>query len=133
MKSRRPLPRVPRRAVAIGTALFVMYLVVLTGQRALDAYRARQELEGVRQEIAALRDRNLDLQAQLSSPRLDEEIERVARQELGLVRPGDHPVVLVWPNGSPSAEPSSLASPTGREPTWRQWVRLFLDVEAHSP
>jgi cell division protein FtsB len=115
--------------IAVGTGLFAVYLVVLTGQRALDAYRVRQELDGVRGEIASLRNRNLDLQAQLSSPRLDEEIERVARQELGLVRPGDQPVVLIWPSGSPTLGELSSRPVTGSpEPNWRQWLRLFFDV-----
>lgn len=124
-----PLSRLPRRVIAVGTGLFAVYLVVLTGQRALDAYRVRQELDGVRGEIASLRNRNLDLQAQLSSPRLDEEIERVARQELGLVRRGDQPVVLIWPSGGPT--PSDLGSRPvigSPEPNWRQWLRLFFDV-----
>src|SRR5947207_15867337 len=77
----------PRRLLAVGTALIALHLIVLTGQRALDAYRVQQEVEGMRQEIDSLRARNVELQAELAGGRLDEEIERIARQELGLVRP----------------------------------------------
>src|SRR5262245_26146938 len=87
----------PRRLLAVGTALIALYLVLLTGQRALEAYRVQQEVEGMRGEIESLRARNVALQAELSGGRLDEDIERIAREELGLARPGDKPVILVWP------------------------------------
>lgn len=119
----------PRRAAALATGLIACGLLILTGQRALDAYRARQELETIRQEIASLRARNLSLQAELSSPRLDEEIERTARHELGLVRPGDHPVVLIWPAGAPRPSRHDPQPAAASEPNWRDWFRLFVDAD----
>src|SRR5437870_2868856 len=95
------LRTLPRRLLAIGTALFALYLVLATGQRALDEYRVQQQVEGVRREVVSLRARNLELQAELSSGRLDEDVERIAREELGLVRPGDQPLILIWPDGGP--------------------------------
>jgi cell division protein FtsB len=108
--------------------LFVLYLVLLTGQRALDAYRVNQEVEAVRREIDALRMRNAELLADLSSGRLDEEIERIARQELGMVRPGEQPVTLIWPEGSPRRQTEANAQPQVIEPNWRSWLRLFVDL-----
>ena len=125
--------RIPRRAIAVGTGLFAVYLVALTGQRALDAYRVRQEVEGVRREIASLRSRNIELQTELASPRVDEEIERTARQELGLARPGDHPVVLIWPSGMPDTTPRGEKRSPDAEPNWRNWLRLFFDVDPPAP
>lgn len=116
----------PRKLLAAGTGLAVLYLVLLTGQRALEAYRVNQEVDAVRRDIEALRARNVDLQTELSSGRLDEDVERIARDELGLVKPGDHPVVLVWPDGNAKkgSEPPAAKSP---EPNWRTWLRLFFD------
>jgi cell division protein FtsB len=116
----------PRKLLAAGTSLAVLYLVLLTGQRALEAYRVNQEVEGVRRDIEALRARNIDLQVELSSSRLDEDIERIARNELNMVKPGDQPVVLVWPDGRGKAG-TEAAPPKPAEPAWRSWVRLFLD------
>ena len=119
---------IQRRLLAVGAGLAALYIVILTGQRALEAYRANQEIEGTRQEITALRAKNIELQKQLASSELDDrDIERTAREELGLARPGDHPVILVWPDGD---RPSAPAQPTERsavEPTWHQWLRLFVD------
>ncbi len=113
--------------LAIATGLASIYLVILTGQRALDAYRANQEVEAVRQDIAALRTRNFELQSELSSSKLDEDIERTAREELGLAKPGDHPVILLWPDGARKATTAPSAAPAVPEPNWRQWLRLFVD------
>jgi len=118
-----------RRLLAIATGLTALYLVFLTGQRAIEAYRINREVDGIRQEIVRLRDRNVVLQAQLASPRTDEELERVAREEMGLARPGDHPVVLLWPESS-SRTARAIAEPgTSSMPYWQAWVRLFVDLD----
>jgi cell division protein FtsB len=117
----------PRRILAAGTGLAVLYLVLITGQRALEAYRINQEVDAVRRDIEALRTRNIELQAELSGGRLDEDIERIARDELGMVRPGDQPVVLVWPDGSTRRGTESPEPKPATEPSWRTWLRLFFD------
>jgi cell division protein FtsB len=117
----------PRRLIAIGTGLASIYLLILTGQRALDAYRANQEVQAVRAEIAILRARNIELQQQLASGQLDEDIERTAREELSLAKQGDHPVILMWPPGArPGPSAPGVATPLP-EPNWRQWLHLFVD------
>jgi len=118
----------PRRLLAVGTGLAVLYLVLLTGQRALDAYRANQEVETMRREIDALRSHNAELQAELSSGRLDEDIERIAREELRMVRPGEQPVTLIWPGGRLRGQTDSEAPAQPPEPNWRSWLRLFVDA-----
>ena len=120
--------------VAIMTGLAALYLVLLIGQRALDAYRINQEIESIRREIVELTTHNLDLQAQLSSARADEEIERIAREELGYVRPGDRSVILLWPEGHPPTSERTSTAPNagvgGPEPNWRSWLRLFVDLDS---
>ena len=119
--------RARRRLIAICAGATVVYLAVLSGQRALDGYRARQEVASAGREIEALRAQNLTIQAQLSTAMQDPEIEREARNELGLVKPGDRPVVLLWPDGSP---PQAVKTTDRQpEPPWRAWLRLFADVE----
>jgi len=118
--------RTPRRLLAICSGLVALYLAVLSGQRAIDGYRARQEVASVVREIEALRGENTTLQSRLADALGDDEIERRARSELGLVKPGDRAVVLTRPDGE-----SATARPRpGLErgpPTWRQWLALFFD------
>ena len=117
----------PRKLLAAGTGLAVLYLVLLTGQRTLEAYRVNQEVDAVRRDIEAQRARNVALQTELSSARLDEDIERIARDELNMVKPGDQPVVLVWPDGNVKRNSEPEAGRPPSEPTWRTWLRLFFD------
>ncbi|SRR6266545_4675887 len=117
----------PRRMLAIGAGLASIYLVILTGQRAIDAYRANIEVEAARREIVALHARNIELQNELVGSRGDEDIERTAREELALARPGDHPVILIWPGGSRPAPAFTSISPAPPEPNWREWLGLFID------
>ena len=125
---RRVRPLMTRRVAAIAICLASVYLMMLTSQRALDAYRITAEVDAVRREILALRTRNSDLQAELSSGRSDEDIERIAREDLGFVKPGDHAVILLWPNrDSPGAAPRTLEE--AGAPNWREWFRLFVDLD----
>jgi cell division protein FtsB len=113
--------------LAICAGALVLYLGVLSGQRALDGYRARQQVTTAVQEIETLRSQNLMLQAELNAALLPDEVERIARNELGLVRPGDNPVVLIWPDGGPPASTARADTPAPVARRWREWLRLFID------
>lgn len=80
-------------------------------------------------EIEALRAQNVTLQVDLAAAQRDEEIERLARSELGFVKPGDHPVALLWPEGEPLSDQRGTALPGRPEARWRNWLRVFLDLE----
>jgi cell division protein FtsB len=122
-------PHFFRRVVAIGTTLIAVYLLLLTGQRALDAYRLQREGEAIRQDIIALRTRNGELQRELSSDRRDFEAERIAREQLGYVRPGDHPVVLAWSEDPRRPAEAPVKARERVRPTWQDWLDLFIDPD----
>ncbi len=118
-----------RRLIAICAGLTAVYLAVLSGQRALDGYRAREQVVASAREIETLSQKNLALQGQLNAALADAEIERVARNELRLVKPGDRPMVLIWPQGMPpGAEPEADDVALAR-PRWKNWLRLFFDSD----
>lgn len=120
-------PAAPRRVLAVVVGVAALYLVLVIGQRAVDAYRANREIEAVREEIASLRARNLMLQAELSSSRFDDDIERIAREELGLIKPGDKPLVLIWPPTGPPVDEGAAPAGTNVQPNWQAWLRRFVD------
>ena len=118
-----------RRLIAICAGLTAVYLAVLSGQRALDGYRAREQVAAAARDIESLRQTNLQLQAELNGAIRDAEIERIARNELGLVKPGDRAVVLTWPAGlMPAAQPEP-AGASANNPRWKAWLRLFFDTD----
>jgi cell division protein FtsL len=103
----------------------VLYVLVATGQKAVQNYRLNQESDGLRAEIVGLRTENLQLQQQIEQARTDAAIETIAREQLGLIRPGDHPLVLVDSGAPPPATPAPAPTPPPR-PIWRQWYDYFF-------
>lgn len=89
----------PRRIIAGRTAirlllLFTAAIIVadaMVGERGLVAvFRARHEYQNLTIEIERLKTQNADLREQARRLREDAAaIEAVARQELGLIRPGE--------------------------------------------
>ncbi len=102
-------------------------ILIATAQRAVESYQLARQVEEMRREVAALQQRNLELQALIARYRSDAYVEKVAREELNLVRPGDVPVIVIAPTAQPraSAPPRPTATPV--VPIPRQWLRLFFD------
>jgi cell division protein FtsL len=120
---RRPIgpPPPALRLAAVLVVPLLLYALVATGQKAVDNYRLNREADALRTEILALRSNNIQLQKQIEQARTDTAIETIAREQLGLIKPGDHPLVLVSPAAqSPAAAPTPI--PTAPPPpAWRQW------------
>jgi cell division protein FtsL len=124
---RQPLgpPPLALRLAAVLAVPLVLYALVATGQKALDNYRLNQETEALRNEIRALRGENIVLQQEIELARSDTAIEAIARQQLGLIKPGDHPLV-VTSDRPPATPPPALQPPPPQPPPWRQWLDLFF-------
>jgi cell division protein FtsL len=124
-----PPPLLLRLAAVLAVPL-LLYALVATGQKALDNYGLNQQADQLRAEVTALRTENIQLQQQIEAARSDTAIERIARQQLGLVKPGDKPVVLVDVDAPPAERPSMPAArrdPTlSAQPIWRQWWDYFF-------
>ena len=119
---RRPTgpPPLALRLAAVLVVPLLLYALVATGQKAVDNYRLNREANGLRAEILGLRSDNIQLQKQIEQARTDTAIETIAREQLGLIKPGDHPLVLVSPStqAPPAPTPVPSAPPP---PAWRQW------------
>lgn len=105
------------------------YLSFTTARKALEVYQLNQQASVIRQEVAQLRDRNAELRRQMEYLQSPEYVERAAREQLNLVRPGDIPLVVVSPAGKePSAEAASAPSQAWPEtiPNWQRWWNYFF-------
>ncbi|MBI2755766.1 MAG: septum formation initiator family protein [Chloroflexi bacterium] len=103
----------------------VMYGLYATGQKAMDNFRLNQQADGLSDEVVALRAENLKLQADLEYARTDAAIEAIAREQLGLVRPGDRALATVGSGAvTPPPPPAPNAPPA--PPPWQQWRDLFF-------
>ena len=61
----------------------------------------RQELTRVEQAIASAEQRTTEINAEITYLKSDSYVEKVARQELGLVKPGE---IIFMPENSPAAD-----------------------------
>jgi cell division protein FtsB len=83
----------------------------------------RRAVEEGRQQLAALEDENRILEEDVAALYTDEEIERVARDQYGLVRPGETGYVIVSPPGEePIADEAAVPVEEAHRP-W--WVRFW--------
>jgi cell division protein FtsL len=125
---RRPVgpPPLALRLAAVLAVPLLLYALVATGQKAIDNYQLNQQADGLRAQVVSLRAQNLQLQQDIEQARTDSAIETIAREQLGLIKPGDHPVVLVTQSGrtAPAPAAQSAAQPAPAQdlrPPWRQW------------
>ena len=119
-------PPLALRLAAVLVVPLLLYALVATGQKALENYRLNQEADALRNDVVALRSENVQLQKQIEDARTDAAIETIAREQLGLIKPGDHPLVLVSQAAQPAAAPTPAPAPPPPSPIWRQWWDYFF-------
>lgn len=85
----------------------------------------QRQVATARAELEALEDHNAELQADVSALQTDAEIERLAREKLGYVRPGEKAYVVLDPPGTQDPEPADPA-PAPLEKTWVENVWEFI-------
>jgi cell division protein FtsB len=127
----------------IGPGLVVLFVVPLLvygaysiGDRWYQNYLLTQQVEAIRAEVTRLREENLRLQRELVFARSDAGIEKMAREQLGLVKPGDTAIQIVGPGGPAASAPGQSRSTPAQAPSAPQpaperperpgWLR-FLD------
>ena len=82
----------------------------------------RRAVEESRQQLSALTDENRLLEEDVAALYTDEEIERVARDQYGLVRPGETGYVIVSPPGEVAEQVEAVPVDEEHRPWWvRAW------------
>jgi cell division protein FtsL len=102
----------------IGPGLAILFMVPLLvygvysiGDRWYQNYLLNQQEEAIRAEVVRLREENLRLQRELNRVKSDAGIEQVAREQLGLVKPGDTAIQITGPTGPAAAAPAAQRPP----------------------
>jgi cell division protein FtsL len=111
-------------------ALFLLPVLAYVGYSVADRWYQGSVLaleeQALRQEIVQLRLENLRLQDEVKAARSDGQIETIAREQLGLVKPGDRPIVLVGPTAVPT--PQAVARRDPPPPPEKSSWRKLLDA-----
>jgi len=89
---------------------------IIAQERAVDLAEA---------QLAAIQAENVRLEREIEALQTPQEIERLAREQFGLVQPGEVGYVVVVPPGSTPAEPPP--EPTLDRPEERPWWRDVWD------
>lgn len=118
---RRPWTALATLLILIMGAAFLTQ-VVPYGQ-IIDSQR---QVEEARAELAQLESENSTLQADVEALQTDAEIERLAREKLGYVRPGETAYVVLDPPGTEEETTPSEPAPEPVEKTWVDEVWEFL-------
>lgn len=118
-----------RPGAAMATLLFVVLGAALLTQ--MVPYRqildSQRQVNSARAELTALEEDNARLGADVAALQTDEEVEKLAREKLGYVRPGETAYVVLDPPESetrPLPQTDDLVFP--EEPTWVDRVWDFL-------
>ena len=80
---------------------------------------SQRQVESARAHLAMLEDQNARLQADVDALQTDAEVEKLAREKLGYVKPGERAYVVLDPpesEAAPAPEPATTALPEER--TW---------------
>ena len=101
----------------------VIYFAFTTAGKVLQNYHLRQEGNQILQEIKEIEARNLALQAYRDYVQSDEYIEKVAREELNLMKRGETAVIVLSPPSSTAntEEPPSSIGKKEEPPLWKRW------------
>ncbi|SFG99990.1 cell division protein DivIC [Desulfotomaculum arcticum] len=81
-------------------ALLLVYISFSLVTRFDQLHAMQNDLDAIQKEIAEIRDKNQGLQKQIERLQSDAYVEQVAREKLGLVKPGEARIVPVQPEGS---------------------------------
>lgn len=117
---------VRRPGMLIVTLLFLLigaaFLTQLVPyQQILESQR---QVASAKAELAALEEKNARLQSDVAALHTDAEVEKLAREKLGYVRPGEDAYVVLDP---PPTETDPSPAPLDALPEERTWVDMVWD------
>lgn len=104
-------------AIALFLVFFLSYAGRLAARAALEA-----KIEQQMASLAAAKAHQQELQQELTYVRSDAYVEEVARNELGMVQPGDQLLIVVDAPSTLAEEQALNAQAAQEPPFWQQWL-----------
>lgn len=126
-----------RHVFAVIAAVVTVYFGVRTSGAVLQNQALAHQLAQQRGIVRTLEAQNSALADQLTYQQTPAYVEQVAREQLGLMKPGDHVIQLQTATASQPPAPAATPTPAAPapkpaagpppEPNWRRWFDLFLN------
>ncbi|TKJ29704.1 MAG: hypothetical protein CEE40_07655 [Chloroflexi bacterium B3_Chlor] len=118
------------KVVTIVTFTLVAILSVDFGRKALERYQVQRQVEWLREQVAIEQERNEALQERLDYVSSDAYVEKTARENLKMIKPGEAAVVVIPRSTEEASLSSQAAAPESADeepkPYWQQWASLLL-------
>jgi cell division protein FtsB len=120
-----------RPGVALVTLLFVLLGAAFLTQ--VVPYRqiidSQRQVVSAQERLAALEAENEELESDVAALNTDAEIEKLAREKLGYVRPGETGFVVLDPPGSDQIAPAETEGLADEDKTWVDRLWEFVSGE----
>ena len=105
-------------------ALFI-FLSIAMSERTVQIFRLRGEINQLSRELKEMEARHQELLKEREYVSSEAYVEKVAREELGLVKPGEKGVVIVTVEGLAPAPPGPSDDAQKDQPFWQRWLQVF--------
>lgn len=96
--------------------------VAFTGEL-LESQRIAGQMATLNLNIGQLKAENARLSAAVAEAKTDTFVEQQARDKLGMVKPGDNPIIVT--NAPPAPPPPAPAAAPPPPSHWQRWASLF--------
>jgi cell division protein FtsL len=92
----------------------------------VNGYRLNRQAEALRQNIQELKTENDQLQQEATNLESDQGLEKLAREELGWVKPGDVAIITIPTNSEEQVSQSAPKAQAPEIPHWQRWWDMFF-------
>lgn len=100
----------------------ILYLFFAVGRVVYQSYTVNKQITGLKTEIENLRDANKQYEEKLLYYKSPSYREKIARERLGLQKPGEEVIVIV-----PEAKPKTTEEKSDdKVPNYRKWWNYFF-------
>lgn len=117
-----------RPGIALVTLLFLLlgaaFLTQVVPYRQI--IESQRQVSSAQDRLAGLQAENEELQADVTALNTDEEIEKLAREKLGYVQPGETAYIVLDPPGPSDTTPVEAPEPAAPEKTWVDHIWEFV-------
>ena len=108
------------------TGLICLAFLLATFAQAWSNSQLMARVHEAQQQYQQVQNQNTQLNAQANHYKAPSVIEREAREQLGYIRPGEHPVIIIGSDTSAPATTQHKTSPPGPQNFWHSWWSVFF-------
>ena len=112
------------------TTLFVIASIIFAAWTIYPVLRIQyieqRNVATLEAELTGLKDRNAELRTQVDELKTPEGVEEIARETLGLVKPGEHAYVVT---GASADATNAVEAGEGSEPFWQQALDIVFGLQ----